>query len=125
MSPHLSDHGPNVALLKLTLCHIDMNKVTWDQETWRRCFGGWACTFAGGRWYAPANSALRDALYAEDGDEPENVFPLAGGRVIEAYARAHRVLGLTWEQSNELTRHTNTLPDLHRIVDEICAGVAS
>lgn len=133
MSPHLSDHGPNVALLRLTLKHIEMAPCTWDQEHWRRkaecgtvmCFAGWACTLAGGRWHTPADEFWRDVLKAEDGDEADNVIPLHKGPVIEAYARGRRVLGLTGPQAADLFRYTNTLSDLHRIVDEICAEVTS
>jgi hypothetical protein len=133
VSPHLSDHGPNVALLRLTLKHIEMAPCTWDQEHWRRkapcgtvmCFAGWACALAGGHWYGPADSVYREVLKAEaDDEETDNVFPLRLGPVIEAAARARRVLGLDAWQAKVLFRHTNTLPDLHRIVDEIC-GVAS
>jgi hypothetical protein len=133
VSPHLSDHGPNVALLRLTLKHIEMAPCTWDQEHWRRkaecgtvmCFAGWACTLAGGHWYTPADENWRSVLRAEDADEEANLIPLSGGPVVEADARARRVLGLHDWQAKVLFRHTNTLPDLHRIVDEICTGVAS
>lgn len=134
MTVHLSDHGPNVDLLRLTLKHIEMAPCTWDQEHWRRkapcgtvmCFAGWACTLAGGRWYAAADAHLRDVLIAEQGDEEDyETTDVNGDEVVSAADRARRVLGLTWEQANWLFVETNTLPDLHRIVDEICSGVAS
>jgi len=117
---------PNVALLRLTLKHIEMAPCTWDQQEWRRkaecgtvmCFAGWACTLAGGQWYRASDHVFRSFLKAEDDDErPSGMVP--------AESRAKRVLGLTWQQANMLFHDSNTLADLHRIVDEICAEVES
>lgn len=116
---------PNVKLLKLVLGHIDMNKVTWDQGSWRRCFGGWACTFAGGHWYGPADGVHRDFLVAVPADDPADLVTFREGLAIGAYCRATRVLGLDRQQAFLPFHAGNTLADLHRIVDEICAGVES
>lgn len=135
MSPLLSDHDvtPNVKLLRLVLGHIEMAPCTWDQEHWRRkaecgtvmCFAGWACTLAGGHWYAPSDGHLRSWLLAEDEDDRDLLFAFTRDAVIAARYRARRVLGLYEEQAHRLFSHDNTLEDLHRIVDEICSGATS
>jgi len=125
---------PNVELLRLTLKQIEAEPHAWDQTNWRTqnpgcgtvmCFAGWAVTLAGGNWYSSAADAHRSWLFAEEGDDRGDLMAFTRGVVIGARWRARRVLGLDGDQADRLFAHDNTLADLNRIVDELCAGVES
>lgn len=125
---------PNVALLKQTLAHIEANPQDWHQNLYRSgvCFGGTAVELDGGTWLigdiseysdlAPELAALVPTP-KEIADGDIRFYDDKHGNFMEGvYAgdRAQRILGLTDGQRALLFDPFNTLPDLRRIVAELC-----
>lgn len=113
--------APNVPLLRQTLAHIEANPETWDQARYRRatdcgtayCFAGWAAELSGVKWTTPADDFF--AGFVLDGD--------AGETCVDEVAA--RLLGIEHTRDDfediPLFDGGNTLDDLRRIVDELCA----
>jgi len=120
----------NVELLDRTLAHVEAHESEWNQANWRcrsgMCFAGWAATIDGGKWAFPETAMWdegtdpRACLVPVD-DDPEG--EVVDG-VVHVENRAPRVLGLTYEQSDDLFFELNTLDDLRRIVAEIKSGAS-
>lgn len=114
----------NEELLTQTLEQIDNHPEDWNQKVWGTtvdlpegntcgtayCFAGWAVKLAG---YEPVFNCgtSRFAYDAHVADE-----------VREIAAIARDLLGLTWEQANQLFASHNTREDLHLITKKIIEG---
>ena len=120
----MNETTPNVPLLRKTLEHIEAHPEQWNQEFWRcgtgMCFAGTACDLDGGEWMADGSAHL--ARREGEQFQPDEWAP--GREVIHARFRARTVLGLTRHQAAALFCADNTLPDLRRIVGELCGEQA-
>ena len=122
---------PNVALLKKTLAHIENHTTAWNQLDWTGhnecgttyCFAGWAAVLSGTR-PDDDDEVRRDDLPADIADVEYEHWPAAKGFLHVADAARH-LLGLTKEQADELFHEYNKLPDLRRIVAELCGETAT
>jgi hypothetical protein len=91
----------------------------WYQATWRResecgtsyCIGGYAAQVSGAVW-----SAFPAFLVAEPEDDPEWVTP---DGYIEVDNRARRLLGLTFNEADDLFNAGNTIVDVRKAAERI------
>lgn len=126
---------PNVPLLKRTLAHIKANPSGWNQDNWRcgtgMCFAGRAAILAGGTWYSPdpdergiyEGLPVAVLMLADGDDDPEDVAVLPNGtRVVHVRDRAQRILGLTYDDAEELFAASNMLWNLETIVATLPEG---
>lgn len=122
----------NVELLDRTLAHVETHESEWNQTVWRcrtgMCFAGWAVTLDGGTWAYPETAMWdqestdpRACLLADSDDPPGDI---DDDDVVHVDDRARRVLGLNYEQGEDLFSSYNTLDDLRRIVADIKAGAS-
>lgn len=125
----MSGQRPNVDLLRQTLAHIEAHPEGWYQKEFRcrsgMCFAGWSAELSGGLWAFGPGDYYADLLRAESDDPPEDVQVVYGQHVVSAHQRAARLLGLEFRQSLRLFVADNKLPDLRRIVGELCSEVES
>ncbi len=121
---------PNVPLLRQTLAHIEDHPAKWDQSTWANdcgtayCFAGHAVRLHGGR--IVENSEEDVYVIPPAGEDltgyaVEWVQEIGGERTAYIQEYASELLGLTFRQGMRLFAGINTLPDLRRIVGELCA----
>lgn len=119
---------PNVALLRQTMAHIEANLDRWHQGEYRIdlavidpeccgtafCFAGWSAELSGAKWAHAANDLQKNDLI-----ETPDFY-------ITAELYAAELLGIEYTRTGEgdipLFDPDNTLDDLRRIVDELCAG---
>jgi hypothetical protein len=124
---------PNIELLQKTLAHIEAHPETWDQELWvndcgtTACFAGHAVQLAGYELISYTDylsSEIEFTDYVEMDSLPEDIT----AQLNNDYPRVHVqdvariVLGLSPGQAANLFRTFNTMPDLRRLVAELCAG---
>jgi hypothetical protein len=120
---------PNVGRLWGTLAYIEANSDQWDQGDYRcksgMCMAGWACERYGGRWIFPEPlSQGRDDWLVPEPEDNSVIYVMGDVRYVIAHDRAGRLLGLTEDQADDLFHPKNTLDDLRRIVEDICAAGA-
>lgn len=128
---------PNVDLLWKTLAQVEEQPDLWRQTAFAvalaqlfpgrcgtaHCFGGWAIILHGNTLNAD-NPGIVTPLPGDHID-PAVTWDLVGGRtVMDTWAYAQHILGLTADQAGDLFNIRNTLDDLRRIVAELC-GEAS
>lgn len=130
--------GRNPKLLRQVMAYIEQNPSDWKQGLWwaprkdsdghtcgsSGCFAGWAVALSGGK-YAPGI----EAVIADEKDDwtfSRNMQDLDGEwrhvSLTSVSGRAARVLGLTGDDDDILFDGSNTLQDLRRYVDNLCAG---
>jgi hypothetical protein len=115
----------NGPLLRATLQHVETHPGEWEPDDFRTpigmCFGARACVLAGGVWVVDdPDSLYGDQLIAQADDPPDSLVHRGDQLVISVYSRAKRILGLDERQAVRLFAAGNTLPDIHRIVTDIC-----
>lgn len=115
---------PNIELLRRTLDHIKANPQEWDQHVYREikpdcgtamCFAGWTAELAGGKW-KDTDGYLSDILEAVPEDYVKDVHE----GLVDAHARAQRLLGLTDEEAEDLFHPSNNLAYIEQAVNELC-----
>lgn len=117
---------PNVALLRQTLAHIEAHPEQWNQEMWANecgtafCFAGHAVLQAGCHILASRETVEWSTIPSEIATA---AFPLRGS-APSIRAVAMRLLGLDDGQALTLFCGDNSLDDLERIVDDLCAESA-
>jgi hypothetical protein len=113
---------PNLPLLRRVLDHIDAYPELWKQRRWRHetqcgtayCFAGWAAQLDGAEWLDSCRLKTR-------ADDPaEHVYRASHAGVI-VQRRAQRVLGLTYEEADELFDEDNARADVQRIAERVAA----
>ncbi|RJL21041.1 hypothetical protein [Bailinhaonella thermotolerans] len=141
-SPPLRGH----ALALATLEAIRANPEEFDPAVWRdtysKCFAGWACDLAGGRWlvvpdedgelYLPNGGWTDDEealgyLLADEIDPPDLVTEREGHRVVHIMDRAPLVLGLDpssvhLSSGTRLFHRDNTPDTLARLIEAAYDG---
>src|SRR5262245_40429507 len=122
----MSEPTPNAALLNETLAYIEAHPDEWDQAHWHCgttcCFAGRAALLDGAEWSRGGwniNPSKSVCVVAREDDPGYDVFTMADRRYVHVETRARRILGLTWEQSQELFRSGNGLDDIRRLVAEL------
>ncbi len=117
---------PNVPLLRQTMAHIEAHPEEWYQGSWRcdtgMCFAGHAAIIDGAAWACKAEDGFDlDELADIDPEAFEAVCPPDTAGTMNVAVYAQQALGLELGEAARLFRMGNTLGDLLRIVDELCA----
>jgi hypothetical protein len=128
-------------LLDAAIAQIEAHPETWKQGEWRcatgMCVAGWIAQLGGGKWIAPAESALADGLVPEPDDDQADLYMTGTGiRYVTAAYRAARLIGVSTDMDEALDNPSdyrdlfsggNSLADIKAMRDDLrahAAGVA-